>query len=781
MNQIYTGVVEDVLDPLKLGRVRVRVFGLHSDDRSLIPTTSLPWASVATPANSASMSGIGITPTGLLPGSWVVLFFSDPDNQYPVVFASLPGIPADTVNQTVAYEETSLTQPEEAAAVPKQNPDNPVTKGEVDKAVDIQLTGLRRATDFSSVSDDCINLIKGEETFQARAYKDFDGKYLIGYGAQKIDGKFVVEGQVITEAQAAAALKQYVNEISLPEVKKAVKVLITQSMLDALVDLNYNMGGPTFRKTSILSDLNAEKYLQAASNFSQYTADATGVTRGGLIRRRKAEAALFLKDGVPTQSGELEKQEKTNDAVNYENGKIVSINTNKVLASRGFTDPSGIYPLYRNEPDTNRLARHENIDKTIVYRKEASRETGVPIAISGKTWNQSPIPYNAVYPHNSVYGTKSGHIMEFDDTPNSRRIHLYHAAGTFTEIDDNGTQVNRIVGDGYEIIDRNGYVYVKGTNHVTVDGSKSLRVGGTMSIEVMGDTTINARGNATLNVSGNLSTAVSGNYKIKVGGSFAVDATMIYQNSGNASSVASAPSKGVSEEKTFSQLSVITRNDEQSMQYETLDDGNPEAYNADRLKNGSLTKEELSAKPKEEKTEAVSENSVKAISSDCGEIHQMSEFPPSLALSNRFTVGDLNKNGARKIINQKGLSTQDIACNLKMLCLNVLDTVKEMYPNMIITSGFRRPGDVANSATNSQHYLGEAADIQLPGFSKAQYLEAAKAIQQAVPYDQLILEYAGTSTVWIHLSYKKSGNRKQVFTMHNHSKISDYGQLKLIA
>ena len=191
MNQIYTGVVEDNLDPLKLGRVRVRVFGLHSDDRSLIPTEALPWATVATPANSASMSGIGVTATGLLPGSWVVLFFNDPDNQYPVVFASFPGIPQDTVNQAVAYEETSLTQPDEAAAVPKENPDNPVTKGEVQKAVDVPLTGLRRASDFTSVTDTCINLIKTQERFSAKAYFDVDS-YSIGYGSKKINGRAVV-------------------------------------------------------------------------------------------------------------------------------------------------------------------------------------------------------------------------------------------------------------------------------------------------------------------------------------------------------------------------------------------------------------------------------------------------------------------------------------------------------------------------------------------------------------------------------------------------------------
>lgn len=781
MKQIYTGVVEDILDPLKLGRVRVRVFGLHTDDRSLIPTDILPWAAVATPATSASMSGIGSAAVGLLPGSWVGLFFQDADEQYPVVFVSFPGIPVDNVNQSVAYEETTLLEPEEAAAFGKTDPNNPVTTGEIKKAVDVKLTGARRASDFSSVSDDCINIIKTEEKFSAKSYFDVSS-YSIGYGSKKVNGKAVTADQTITEAEATKALKDYVNEVALPEVKKAVKVLITQSMLDALVSLDYNMGGPNFRKTSILSDLNSEKYLQAAANFNLYTADSNGKVLNGLKNRRKNEAALFLKDGVPNQSGELEKQELEDTAIQYDSsGKISSVNTNKVLASRGFTDPSGVYPLYRNEPDTNRLARHENINKTIVYKKEAARVLGVKIAGSDKTWDQSPIPYNTSYPHNNVYGTKSGHIMEFDDTPLSRRVHLYHAAGTYTEIDDNGTQVNRIVGDNYEILERNGFIYIRGGQNVTVDGAKNLLIGGAMTVEIIGNTTINARNDATINVSGDLKTAVAGNYHIKVGGNFSVDASMVYTNSGKSSDVASPSARGTPESSTFSKLNVVTRGEESAMQYENIDDGNSEAYNVNRLETGETTKEELSVVPNEEKTETVQKSTVKPIATDCGNIHTLTEFPQSLVLSKYFTLGDFNKGGARKLINQDGLSPADIACNIKMLALNVVDVIKAIYPNMIITSGFRRPGDTANSAKNSAHYYGEAVDIQLPGFTKEQYLEAVKNIQTKIPYDQLILEYSGSSTTWIHVSYKKAGNRGQIFTMHNHKRISEFGQLKLIS
>lgn len=781
MKQIYTGVVEDILDPLKLGRVQVRVFGLHSDDKSLIPTTALPWAIVAPPTTSASISGIGTSPCGLLPGSWVILFFQDKDCQYPVVFASYPGIPTDTINQAVAFEEISFGEIQATAALPKTTPDNPVTNGTVEKAVDVKLDGARPAKEFSSVTSACIELIKAQESFSPTAFFDVDS-YSIGYGSKIVNGAKVVEGQKITEPEALAELNRYVNSTALPEVQKAVRVLVTQSMIDALVSLNYNMGGPKFRRTTILSDLNSGKYLQAASNFRSYTADSNGKVLSGLKARREKEATLFLKDSVPSNGVATDSQEKNASALEYDSsGNISKVNTNKVLSQRGFTDPSGIYPLYRDEPDTNRLARHENIEKTIVYSKEASRLTGVPIANSGSSWDQSNIPYNAQYPNNAVYGTKSGHIMEFDDTPGSRRVHLYHSAGTFSEIDDNGTKVNRIVGDGYEIIDRNGYISVTGAQHVYVGGTKSLLVGGSMSIEVIGNATINTRGNTELKVSGNLHTSVGGDYLVKVGGIYSVDASKTYTNSGKSASVPSPDSMGSPEEPVFSDLNVITRQTESVMNYETPDSGSPEAYNADRLKDGSITKEDLSAEANEMATTKPTNNTPREVVKGCEDMHSRDDFPASLVLSKYFAIGDLNKQGARKIINQMGLTPQEIACNLKTLSTNVLDVIKEMYPNMSITSGFRRPGDVANSAKNSDHYYGRAADIQLPGYSRKQYYDAIAAIQQKVPYDQLILEYSGANTTWIHVSLKPAGNRAQLFTMHNHKRISDFGEFKLIA
>ena len=53
----WQGVVEDIYDPLKLGRVRVRVLGWHTDDKAQIPKTDRPWAHVIMPVTSACVSG----------------------------------------------------------------------------------------------------------------------------------------------------------------------------------------------------------------------------------------------------------------------------------------------------------------------------------------------------------------------------------------------------------------------------------------------------------------------------------------------------------------------------------------------------------------------------------------------------------------------------------------------------------------------------------------------------------------------------------------------------
>lgn len=89
----FFGVVEDIHDPMTLGRVKVRCFNFHPEDTNEVPTEALPWATVLQPTTSAAMGGIGDSPNGLKPGSWVYGFFADGEEaQKPFVTHSVPGI-----------------------------------------------------------------------------------------------------------------------------------------------------------------------------------------------------------------------------------------------------------------------------------------------------------------------------------------------------------------------------------------------------------------------------------------------------------------------------------------------------------------------------------------------------------------------------------------------------------------------------------------------------------------------------------------------------------------
>ena len=91
----WQGVVEDRYDPLYLGRCRIRILGWHTEDKTDMPTESLPWAYPVQPIISAAQTGVGISPTGPVEGTWVVGFYRDGEQaQEPVFFGTLGGIPS---------------------------------------------------------------------------------------------------------------------------------------------------------------------------------------------------------------------------------------------------------------------------------------------------------------------------------------------------------------------------------------------------------------------------------------------------------------------------------------------------------------------------------------------------------------------------------------------------------------------------------------------------------------------------------------------------------------
>jgi len=129
-------------------------------------------------------------------------------------------------------------------------------------------------------------------------------------------------------------------------------------------------------------------------------------------------------------------------------------------------------------------------------------------------------------------------------------------------------------------------------------------------------------------------------------------------------------------------------------------------------------------------------------------------------LSKNFTLDELT-------VTSTGLPnkpTEAEAANLQALVTNVLQPLRDLYGKPIkVNSGYRSVAvnRAIGGASTSQHSKGEAADLDAADNASLFLL-----IRQFLPFDQLIWE-GGTDTQpdWVHVSYRATGNRKQVLRM----------------
>lgn len=133
-------------------------------------------------------------------------------------------------------------------------------------------------------------LIKDFEVFRSKAYRDPVGIWTIGYGF--IDG--VQEGDTITKEDAERRL---IDELEKYErgVMEATGGNVTQSQFDALVSFAFNVGVKGMQGSSVIKAHNRGDYEAAARAFGLWN-KAGGKVFPGLVRRRAAEAAMYLED-----------------------------------------------------------------------------------------------------------------------------------------------------------------------------------------------------------------------------------------------------------------------------------------------------------------------------------------------------------------------------------------------------------------------------------------------------------------------------------------------------
>ncbi|HRR48408.1 MAG TPA: phage baseplate assembly protein V [Bacteroidales bacterium] len=111
-----------------------------------------------------------------------------------------------------------------------------------------------------------------------------------------------------------------------------------------------------------------------------------------------------------------------------------------------------------------------------------------------------------IYPHNVVFHVHGGHVIEVDSTPNAKRIRVYHSAGTYIIIDNEGNIEINGVKNRSKTIAENETININGNKNETVSGNvtegfqsdQQTTVGGNLQITVSGNCTINVTGSCDI-------------------------------------------------------------------------------------------------------------------------------------------------------------------------------------------------------------------------------------------------------------------------------------------
>ena len=661
MNALFTGVVENRDDPLKLGRCQVRIVGLHTDDKTVLPTEELPWAYPMQPIASAAMNGIGWTPVGPVHGTWVVIMFHDDEYQMPIMIGTVGGIPHSKASEKIIDNSDSLVT------------DGGVLTNALGKPI-VDSSGA------SVTLDQGIKNLFGPSSEQVKSILGVDITGGIGGVLNKLfeknnniqiptlgaadDSKPTIQPQIVSKDNAPLEAQPVVGQADSRILESAIKldpppkyavgnIALMKQSISALIAACDRLGYTSkYAKCAILGICGGESNWQPIEEGHRYSADRLlvvfpGVFKGDLSHAKRFEymqskadffreiyhpkyapgkrlgnkqendGALFYGRGFNQITGrpnyeaierDLKKigvdapistrpelllnditisalctvmfykqrikadpsspsffeealkatggfsgsKEKKKVCYEYFLGQgVITDSTNKPSADQqktytkeevahlpqskqlalledrssnatvGFRDPSGKYPLRNllDEPDTNRLARGI-IKETAIEYKDQTRTSGIPGPNGTPSWEQPLAPFGGQYPYSKVFESESGHIQVFDDTPGHENISLYHRKGTFIDIDANGTQVNKIIGDGYTIIDRNGFINIAGKCNITIGNSANIYVQGSCDLEVNGATNAVFHSEVDIGCAKDVNWAIGGDLNLKVDGEF---------------------------------------------------------------------------------------------------------------------------------------------------------------------------------------------------------------------------------------------------------------------
>lgn len=169
---------------------------------------------------------------------------------------------------------------------------------------------------------------------------------------------------------------------------------------------------------------------------------------------------------------------------------ITGIFTTPGDTSLGFCDPDGIYPIKDriNIPDMSTSARSSGVTNK---NNNVSADSGEE--------PQKPSTYGS----GLILETPGGNLFEMDDTSGNNRVQMLHNTGTYIEMNNAGSIIEKIVNEKLEMILSNYNLFIDGNQNIKLKGNKVDETLGNVDVKIQGNETNVVNGNGTEQISGN--------------------------------------------------------------------------------------------------------------------------------------------------------------------------------------------------------------------------------------------------------------------------------------
>jgi len=136
-------------------------------------------------------------------------------------------------------------------------------------------------------------------------------------------------------------------------------------------------------------------------------------------------------------------------------------------------------------------------------------------------------------------------------------------------------------------------------------------------------------------------------------------------------------------------------------------------------------------------------------------------------LTPNFTLEEMCKSQIALNRGWDNMAKGEFVENLRELCENILQPLRNSFALPVtVISGYRASNvnRAAGGRFNSQHMIGQAADIEIMGVHNA---DVWRHIRDKLPFDQVIAEYLeinNPNAGWVHVSYNKAKNRGEALS-----------------